>query len=145
MTSFVAVRTAIRSKATKAAIACLATTATIDCYDFLDGGEGIDLLNGGRGSDIFFFADPAEGGDTIVGFRPGDDLIQLDIDIDPSLVTFLGFEDDPGSPGTGPELIYSDASGDLFWDATGGSADDQVLVATLTNSPQLHVGDIILI
>jgi Ca2+-binding RTX toxin-like protein len=116
-----------------------------DGNDFLDGGEGIDLLNGGRGSDIFFFADPAEGEDTIVGFRPGDDLIQLDIDVDPSLVSFLGFEDGSGSPGTGPELIYSDASGDLFWDATGGSSDDQVLVATLTNSPQLHIGDILLI
>jgi hypothetical protein len=114
--------------------------------DFLNGGEGVDFLNGGSGADTFFFGSPGEGGDTISGFRSGVDLIQIDIDVNPAAVTFLGFEDSTSSgPAVGPALIYSDTTGELYWDATGGSTSDQVLVAKLSNSPELFHGDILLV
>jgi Ca2+-binding RTX toxin-like protein len=113
--------------------------------DFLDGGEGADVLEGGSGDDTYFFASPADGGDTIVGFRSGQDVIQIDV-FNPAAVTLLGFEDSTSSgPAVGPALIYSDTTGELFWDPTGGSTDDQVLVATLTNSPELVRADILLV
>jgi hypothetical protein len=36
-------------------------------------------------------------------------------------------------------------TGILSWDPTGGSADDQVLIATLTTSPDLFKADILLV
>jgi Ca2+-binding RTX toxin-like protein len=117
-----------------------------DGADFLDGGEGADELRGSRGDDTFFIASPEEGGDTILDFRPGDDLIMLDLDVNPASVAFVGFEDGVGSvPASGPALIYSDVSGDLLWDPTGGSAVDRVLLATLANSPELERADLLLI
>ena len=58
---------------------------------------------------------------------------------------FLGFEDSAGpGPAAGAALIYSDTTGELFWDATGGTSDDQILIATLTGSPTLVSADILL-
>jgi hypothetical protein len=58
---------------------------------------------------------------------------------------FLGFEDSAGPcPAAGAALIYSDTTGELFWDATGGTSDDQILIATLTGSPTLVSADILL-
>jgi hypothetical protein len=63
-----------------------------DGDDVLRGGAGLDFLHGDQGADTFAFADPDEGGDRIVGFRSGTDMIEIDVD-DPTMVTFLGFED----------------------------------------------------
>jgi hypothetical protein len=61
-------------------------------------------------------------------------------------VAFVGFFDAVGSiPASGPALIYSDVTGELFWDPTGGSAVDRVLIAQLTNSPELLRSDILLV
>jgi hypothetical protein len=61
-------------------------------------------------------------------------------------VAFVGFEDGVASvPASGPALIYSDVTGELSWDPTGGSAADQVLIATLTTSPELFKADILLV
>jgi hypothetical protein len=43
-----------------------------------------------------------------------------------------------------PAVVYSDTTGELFWDATGGSTSDQVLIAKLNNSPELLQGDLLL-
>jgi Ca2+-binding RTX toxin-like protein len=45
--------------------------------DLLIGGKGSDTLNGGDGSDVFQFAG-SFGHDTIVGLKPGKDVIQFD-------------------------------------------------------------------
>jgi Ca2+-binding RTX toxin-like protein len=117
-----------------------------DGGDFLNGGAGADEVRGGRGEDTFFIGSPAEGGDTFLDFRPGDDLIMLDLDVSPATVAFVGFEDGvPAVPAAGPALIYSDVTGDLFWDPTGGTAVDRVLIATLANSPELERGDLLLV
>jgi hypothetical protein len=41
--------------------------------------------------------------------------------------------------------VYSDVTGELLWDPTGGGADDQVLLATLLGSPELQRSDIMFI
>jgi Ca2+-binding RTX toxin-like protein len=117
-----------------------------DGDDDLHGGSAADELHGGRGADTFFIASPAEGGDTIFDFRPGDDLITLDVDVPAVQVAFVGFEDGVDTvPASGAALIYSDATGLLSWDPTGGSASDQVLVATLIGSPGLERADVLLV
>jgi serralysin len=114
--------------------------------DFIDGGAGIDGLRGGGGPDTFFFALPSDGADLIFDFHGGQDHIMLDVPISASQVTFVGFEDGVDDvPASGAALIYSDVTGDLFWDPTGGSPTDEVHIATLTTSPELHRGDILLV
>jgi Ca2+-binding RTX toxin-like protein len=113
--------------------------------DFIDGGAGIDGLRGGGGPDTFF-ALPSDGADLIFDFHGGQDHIMLDVPVSASQVTFVGFEDGVDDvPASGAALIYSDVTGDLFWDPTGGSPTDEVHIATLTTSPELHRGDILLV
>jgi len=79
-------------------------------------------------------------------FHAGQDHIMLDIDANPAQVAFVGFQDGvEHAPASGPALIYSDVTGDLFWDPTGGDAADEVLIATLTSSPALHQADLLLV
>jgi serralysin len=115
--------------------------------DILTGGEGHDSMNGGSGDDTFMFASPAQGGDTISSFDSGHDLIMVDFDgVSPGSVIFVGFEDSAASgSAAAPTLLYSDVTGELRWDGNGGSADDAVLIATLTGSPHLHTGDVFFI
>jgi Ca2+-binding RTX toxin-like protein len=114
--------------------------------DFIDGGAGSDVLRGGAGPDTYFFASPSDGADTILDFRAGQDHIMLDLNVGASQVSFVGFKDGVASvPASGPALIYSDGTGDLFWDPTGGSAADRLLIATLTTSPELHRADFLLV
>jgi Ca2+-binding RTX toxin-like protein len=113
--------------------------------DVLRGGAGADVLLGGPGADTFAVGAPGDGGDTIVGFRSGTDMIEIDVD-DPTMVTFLGFEDSTSEgPATGAALSYSDRTGELHWDPTGGSSTDQVLVARLLGSPELVTSDVLLV
>jgi Ca2+-binding RTX toxin-like protein len=114
--------------------------------DFIDGGAGNDVVKGGSGSDTFFLLSSPDGADTILDFRHAQDHIMIDVPVNASQVTFVGFEDGVASvPAAGPALIYSDVTGALSWDPTGGDASDQVLLATLTTSPELFKGDIVLV
>jgi hypothetical protein len=91
-------------------------------------------------------ASPFDGADMIFDFHAGQDHIMLDVNANPAQVAFVGFEDGVDNvPASGPALIYSDVTGDLFWDPTGGNAADQVLIATLTTSPELHRADLLLV
>jgi Ca2+-binding RTX toxin-like protein len=118
-----------------------------DGGDVLAGGEGHDSLEGGGGDDTFIFNSPAQGPDTIAAFQSGDDLIMLDFDgVNPASVIYAGFADSTASSSAAdPTLRYSDLTGELRWDANGGSADDAVLIATLTESPHLHTADVLFI
>jgi Ca2+-binding RTX toxin-like protein len=114
--------------------------------DFIDGGAGNDVLRGGAGPDTFLFASPFDDPDLIFDFHAGQDHIMLDVNANASQVAFVGFEDGVENvPASGPALIYSDVTGDLFWDPTGGNSADQVLIATLTTSPELHRADLLLV
>lgn len=48
-----------------------------DGNDVIVGTEGADTLTGGNGADIFFYANPAIGGDRIVDFQIGSDRLDL--------------------------------------------------------------------
>lgn len=113
--------------------------------DSLVGGGGHDFLTGGSGNDQFIIRSAGDGGDVIRDFRSGNDHITLDFDVTAAQVRFIGFEGPDDAPGAGPTLTYSDATGNLFWDPTGGDAVDQVLLATLVRSPELDRGDVLLI
>jgi Ca2+-binding RTX toxin-like protein len=114
--------------------------------DFLDGGPGNDTLMGAGGADTFFIASPSEGADTILDFNHGQDHIMFDVDFNASQVSFVGFADGVATvPAAGAALIYSEGTGDLSWDATGGDAADEVLIATLSTSPDLFKADILLV
>jgi Ca2+-binding RTX toxin-like protein len=114
--------------------------------DFVEGGPDNDILSGGAGADAFFLASPLDGSDTILDFHSGADHIMLDITPNANQVAFVGFTDGLRDvPDSGPALIYSDTTGDLFWDPTGGDPADEVLLAMLTTSPELHKADLLLI
>jgi Ca2+-binding RTX toxin-like protein len=114
--------------------------------DFIEGGPGSDTLRGGSGPDTFFFASPNDGPDTLLDFQHGQDHIMIDVPFAANQIAFVGFQDGVASvPAAGPALIYSDVTGNLSWDPTGGSAVDQVLIATLTTSPELFKADILIV
>jgi hypothetical protein len=70
----------------------------------------------------------------------------IDVPFAANQIAFVGFQDGVASvPAAGPALIYSDVTGTLSWDPTGGDAADQVLIATLTTSPELFRADILLV
>ena len=123
----------VEREMTRSTVAPAKTSFSAVGDDVLGGGAGADFLFGGKGADTFTFASPEEGPDRIAGFRSGIDAIEIDVPVDPATVTFLGFEDStsPG-PAAGAALIYSERSGKLQWDPTGGSHDDQVLVARVS-------------
>lgn len=111
-----------------------------DGDDRLQGGSGIDLLDGGKGRDTFVF-DFTDGDDIIKRFDSVDDQFLLDLAVTAENVTFVGFvESQTGN--TNAVLTYSQASGKLFFDATGGTNEDQVLLATIQNKSALHINDV---
>nr|WP_280949704.1 hypothetical protein [Mongoliimonas terrestris] len=48
--------------------------------DIIDGGAGNDIVSGGAGQDVFVFSGGG-GNDVIIDFTVGDDLLQIDSDI----------------------------------------------------------------
>jgi Ca2+-binding RTX toxin-like protein len=111
--------------------------------DILVGGGGGDELTGGSGADTFVFNRPDEGGDAITDFRSGTDHIELHFGVAAGSVRFIGFAGPDDAAGPGPTLTYSDVTGLLRWDATGGDASDAVLLAALAHSPELARSDIL--
>ncbi len=119
-----------------------------DADDFLVGGAGNDTQSGGRGNDshiggagadtFVFNTRPGAGNvDKILDFSAADDTIQLDNAV------FVGLPNGPLAPGAfalstdaeqgDDRIIYNQNTGDLFFDADGGTRDDLVAFATLTN------------
>jgi hypothetical protein len=121
--------------------------------DRLAGGAGKDTLNGGAGADKFVFdtKTAATGTDRIADFTHGTD----DIVFDRSFYTALAVSGTgigaafassasmsmTNSVAAGVHVLYDTDSGNLYYDATGGSGADRVLVATLTNHAGLTQGD----
>ena len=115
--------------------------------DVLTGGMGTDKEVGGAGLDQFVFNTAGEGGDTITDFTSGQDhlvLSSLGFGLTGPLSEGHGFGYGTTATGTGPELIYDQASGALRYDADGAGAGAAVLLATLTNHAALVAGDIII-
>ena len=89
---------------------------------------------------VFNFAE--EGGDIFTDVSSGFDHIRLNFGVSSSDVDFVGFAGPDDTPDGGPVLTYSDVSGELNWDPTGGDPGDASLLATLSNSPVLQRSDI---
>jgi Ca2+-binding RTX toxin-like protein len=120
--------------------------------DTLTGGMGADILTGGRGRDVFRYLNAAEGGDTLVGFSPVDDTIQV------SAAGFGGGLVAGALPanrfvlgatatlGIG-QFLYDRPAGRLFWDADGTGAGATIQLASMGSAPGpgLTAADIVLV
>jgi Ca2+-binding RTX toxin-like protein len=116
--------------------------------DWLDGGAGKDVLTGGAGNDAFYFAAPAEGGDTITDFTRGEDRIVLSaagfgLDAETDFVFVSGSGLWPSTPDA--TLLFYEDLGRLVWDADGNGAGRGVLVASLTGVTHLTLDDFLIV
>lgn len=128
------------------------TTASSDTEDFFGGAGndtffgkgGNDEFTGNGGNDIFKYAALDEGGDTIHDFSHADDTFQFDSGVFDSGAAsnfFAGnfngqYFTNGDAGGTGTGFVYDLDSGELYYDPdTGSSGGDEVLIATLTGTP----------
>jgi len=107
--------------------------------DFLYGGAGADIFTGGTGADIIFYANPLEGGDTITDFLSGTDQLHFSAAgfgfAGPGLLDPSQFETGTGIPSDFlaiQEMFYYETGLNALWyDPTGGTSDDVMLIAEL--------------
>jgi Ca2+-binding RTX toxin-like protein len=115
------------------------------------GGSGSDILTLGSGVDKVLF-DSLSGTDTVNGFTPSSDLVQLAR----SVMTALGAagalsSNEFASNSTGVastsavRVVYNQATGALFYDADGSGSGSSVQLATLIGLPVLTHNDIVII
>src|SRR5262249_17465260 len=111
--------------------------------DVLNGGPGHDVLVGGLGTDRFLFDSPISGGgniDLVADFDAATETIEL------AGTVFTGLS--PGrldaahfslgnASGTGPQIVYDDASGALYFDSNGANPGGSTQFATLAGAPHL--------
>lgn len=124
------------------------TLAGGDGKDQLNGGTGNDQLTGGGGADFFIFNTSFEAGtniDLVADFTSGNDLFQLD-----QTFYFLGLTVGPlaaaqfatgSATGSGPQIVYVQASGALFYDSNGANAGGASQFATVAGAPALTAAD----
>lgn len=129
--------------------------------DFIDGGAGNDTLTGGNGNDVlvggsggdsFVFNSPSEGIDAISDFEAGGiDLIQvLAAGFDAGLIAGDFLKDSQFVVGISAvnadnRFIYSNSTGDLFFDPDGTGSAARQQIAVLSNTPVLSANDIFVI
>lgn len=118
--------------------------------DTLAGGRGADLLAGGGGADTFLFdAKPGRGGvDHIKDFTPQDDVLHLDhrvfSGLDPGVPAATQFRSH-GKADADDRILYTQTTGELFYDADGGGRKPAVLIAVLDNHAALDHTDILVV
>jgi Ca2+-binding RTX toxin-like protein len=115
--------------------------------DTLYGDAGNDTLIGGAGNDTFAF-DSALGlsnVDTVADFNDSTDTIQLDHTVFSGLALgqLSAAEFAIGAAtGSGPQIVYDQASGALSYDANGAAAGGSTQFATLSGAPTLSTSHI---
>ncbi len=120
--------------------------------DTLDGGSAFDVLFGGEGADRFFLARPGDGVDLVRDFVSGVDSIAVGAAgfglaasgaLSPS--SFASGSGLPaGFQSNGPVFYLDTGRSELWFDRTGGAANDAQLVARFeTQAPA--VGDFIVV
>lgn len=115
--------------------------------DLLAGDDGFDKLIGGDGDDVFGFFVNLEapvGFSKIKDFTPGEDLIGLSVFDNILPPGFLGKEYfHKGTEATTAEqmVIYTKATGQIFFDADGSGAEAQVQFAKVKPGTKLNAGD----
>jgi Ca2+-binding RTX toxin-like protein len=119
-----------------------------DGNDLLNGGVGNDKLTGGDGDDTFAFDTPFAAGnniDLVADFTPGSDTIQVDQTNyfqGLSLGELAASQFAIGSAtGTGPQIVYNQTTGALFFDSDGAGAGVAARFATVAGHPTLSASD----
>jgi serralysin len=116
--------------------------------DVLKGGEGADLLDGGAGADRFVFDASLGAGnvDTIVGFAPIHDTIELDIDVftevNSGVLDADAFIIGSSAADGEDRIIYDSATGALYYDEDGLGGAAQIQFATLSPGLALTQNDL---
>jgi Ca2+-binding RTX toxin-like protein len=120
--------------------------------DRLDGGSGADTLTGGAGADTFVFSVASPGAaDTITDFSHDEgDRMALSVSAFTALgsagvLTSRAFVVGTEATTAAQHLIYSQQTGELWYDADGVGGADNVLLATLLNHETLTARDFLLI
>lgn len=108
--------------------------------DTLVGGESSDVLYGGAGSDVFVLN--LAKADQVMDFEAGIDRIALTnadsttmIDLSSAVFTYGMMATEKGVGA----LHYDQPNGKLYWDATGGSTEDAVLIGVFQNHATLSI------
>lgn len=123
--------------------------------DTLQGGEGGDRLLGGTGADTFVYDGIAEGGDLVISFETGIDVVQVsasgffgvDVAAGDDLVALGRFTvNDTGLPtGALAQFIYESDTGRLLFDANGDAAGGRELLVNLVGAPGFTAADFMLV
>jgi Ca2+-binding RTX toxin-like protein len=120
--------------------------------DTLNGGAGSDFLVGGANADTFMFSTALAAGnvDTIQGYSPVSDTIELDSDIFTGLAVGTlsadAFHIGASAADGSDRIIYNDDTGALYFDLDGnGTGASQVQFATLLGTPDLTRFDLVVI
>lgn len=115
--------------------------------DQIIGGQGVDRLTGGSGSDVFMFQSPKEGGDVITDFTSGEDTFKIKAVNFKSGLRQGSLSDDRFVLGNvandaDDRFLYDQSTGQFFFDSDGSGDISPILLATLSNRPNLTAQDI---
>ncbi|WP_373503675.1 M10 family metallopeptidase C-terminal domain-containing protein [Aestuariivirga sp.] len=116
-----------------------------DGRDRIVGGTGIDRCSGGADVDRFVFQTAAEGGDIIVDFATGEDIIEIDRSGFGLTARYdLVFQQAASASGSRPVFLYNAATDELSFDANGAGAGGRTLLAHFATGV-VAAGDILLV
>lgn len=110
----------------------------------LQGDGGADTLICGSGADwLYYVYSIAEGGDRIVGFTPGQDILVLTFfrTLGASMDASRVIDDAAGMADAGPYVIYDAATGRLMADLDGTDSGGAQRIATLVGAPAIGASD----
>lgn len=120
-------------------------------WDRIHGGAGIDRLSGGGGHDRFIWADASEGGDRILDFTSGQDMLLFDsagfsgvTNVDTGNFASNAF----GVATTADQrFLFSEQMRALFFDPDGSGASAKILIAHIDFAVGTHIqaSDIVIV
>lgn len=120
--------------------------------DRLNGGNGNDVITGGSGADSFIFDQPIAGGiniDRINDFQSGNDRIEINQEYYFSGLTVGSLDPDQfaigAATGAGPQIVYNQSTGALYYDGNGAGAGEDIQFALLVSKPALTASDFLIV
>ncbi len=121
--------------------------------DRLEGGLGRDSMEGGAQNDVFVWANPGDGRDTIAGFATGQDDLEISAAgfggglVAGVALTAAQFQTNATGLATtaAARFVFNTATGVLNFDADGNGAGAFMTVATFTGGAVVAAGDILVV
>ena len=115
--------------------------------DTLIGNGGEDILIGGTERDTFFYSTPNDGSDVIEDFQSGSDFLIVSAagfggGLSQGFLNASQFTVGSSASDSSDRFIYNSNNGNLFFDADGTGSSNPLLIATLSNKPDLVSNDI---